>query len=795
MQALAQLVLLVLAATAVGGMVAVVALVARAGRLERPGARRPPSPRSGAGSGTRHDAAPLRRLPRAPDRRGRRARDPRLPLAAVPRAHRPAGGAGRLGAGPRPRPRAASMTWGSTWRGSSSSCARSWERGPTSSRRRSFAGSAASTTPCRRSRSPRSAAPSRRELGRPARRRRSPPSTRRRSPPRRWRRCTARRCATARRSRSRCSTRRSRTSRGSTSGASAWRARFAGGLLRHFDLRSIVEEIAAMVALELDFAREAASTERIRAALADDPTVRVPRLHPDYTTGRLLVLEFLDGIKVTDLDALAGAGHALPAVAQRIGRVYARMIFEHGFFQGDPHPGNLLVLPGTVIGLLDFGLAKELPAGFGDAVAELLTRGLAGDVPGAAAAARRAGFEMRDDQATALPRARAGAARRPRRDAERGSTHRRDADHPHPERIRTRRAHAAAPERTVAPAGAGPAAGATGAGRDADAARPRRGRARRPRRRTAARPRRAAALPGAAMGAVATAVHGGVRAALRRPLHAAPAVGAPHRLLQPSRGREGDLHGRRGRPARRRGQRPARAHPGPALAAAAGRPRTPPRAPALAAALPRRPHARLRPRDAGHRRRGDRALAARPALPDPRRDAGRDARRDLTHRLRARRGTDQARSPRRAPRAARGRVQPADAARRAGRRGAVRRGGTVPRSPGPHRPLAVRRDRRPPPGRRDGPVRHSLAAGRRPLRRRRTARGPGAARRADDDAVGGPRDHRHRPRVGGEPRDRASRGAGPPVRPSWRRELPRRATPSARCGSTTSTRSAARRSG
>src|SRR5262249_15652981 len=82
---------------------------------------------------------------------------------------------------------------------------------------------------------------------------------------------------------------------------------------------------------------------------------------------------------------------------------YARMIFEQGFFQGDPHPGNLLVLPGTVIGLLDFGLAKELPPGFGAAVAELVTRGLAGDAGGALAAARRAGFGVPDDQATALP--------------------------------------------------------------------------------------------------------------------------------------------------------------------------------------------------------------------------------------------------------------------------------------------------------------------------------------------------------------------------------------------------------
>jgi len=179
--------------------------------------------------------------------------------------------------------------------------------------------------------------------------------------------------------------------------------RIAGGLVRVFDIRSIFGEIASFVALELDFEREARSTERVAAALAGDPTVRVPRLYSDYTTRRLLVLEFLDGIKVVDLDRLRAAGHDLAEVGRRIGRIYARMIFEQGFFQADPHPGNLLVLPGTVIGLLDYGLAKELPPGFGAAVAEMLSSGLAGDVPAAVAAARRAGFEVRDDQATALP--------------------------------------------------------------------------------------------------------------------------------------------------------------------------------------------------------------------------------------------------------------------------------------------------------------------------------------------------------------------------------------------------------
>jgi cytochrome P450/predicted unusual protein kinase regulating ubiquinone biosynthesis (AarF/ABC1/UbiB family) len=180
-------------------------------------------------------------------------------------------------------------------------------------------------------------------------------------------------------------------------------ARIAGRIARNFDVRAVIDEIAELVWLELDFAREADSTERIRSALADDPTVRVPRVHREFGSGKLLVLEYLEGIKVTELDRLRAAGHDLGDVARGIGRLYARMIFEQGFFQGDPHPGNLLVMPGTVIGLLDFGLAKELPRGFAAAMAELLTRALAGDVPGAAAAARLAGFEIRDDQATALP--------------------------------------------------------------------------------------------------------------------------------------------------------------------------------------------------------------------------------------------------------------------------------------------------------------------------------------------------------------------------------------------------------
>jgi ubiquinone biosynthesis protein len=119
-------------------------------------------------------------------------------------------------------------------------------------------------------------------------------------------------------------------------------ARIAGRLSRSFDVRAIIDEIAEFVALELDFAREADTTERIRAAMRDDPTVRVPRVHRQYTTGKLLVLEYLEGIKVTDLYQLRAAGHDLGEVARRIGRLYARMIFKQGFFQGEPTPETCL---------------------------------------------------------------------------------------------------------------------------------------------------------------------------------------------------------------------------------------------------------------------------------------------------------------------------------------------------------------------------------------------------------------------------------------------------------------------
>jgi ubiquinone biosynthesis protein len=159
------------------------------------------------------------------------------------------------------------------------------------------------------------------------------------------------------------------------------------------DLRALVTEVTRFIELELDFPREVRSTERLAKTLADLPDVVVPRVYHELCGENVIVLEYLEGIQVARTAALVAAGHALPEVARKIGALYGSMIFERDFFHGDPHPGNLLVLPDGRIGLLDFGLCKELPPGFASRVAQMMVSAMIGDSASALAAADKLGFD------------------------------------------------------------------------------------------------------------------------------------------------------------------------------------------------------------------------------------------------------------------------------------------------------------------------------------------------------------------------------------------------------------------
>lgn len=129
---------------------------------------------------------------------------------------------------------------------------------------------------------------------------------------------------------------------------------------RDYDVVGLAEEFAFNLRCELSYRREGQNADRFRRAFADDPDLYIPKVHWEYTTDRVIVLERLRGIKVDDLTGLEAAGIDLKRVAAASVRLMLEEMFVHGFFHADPHPGNLYVLPDGRIGMLDFGMIGRL---------------------------------------------------------------------------------------------------------------------------------------------------------------------------------------------------------------------------------------------------------------------------------------------------------------------------------------------------------------------------------------------------------------------------------------------------
>jgi len=138
------------------------------------------------------------------------------------------------------------------------------------------------------------------------------------------------------------------------------------------ELLPLLDELVTHTGYELDFLREAESAERVRSLFAEDDRVVVPAPFREWCTRRVLVMERVGGIKITDKAALVAAGLDPAEVVQHLMHVWVRMIMAEGFFQADPHPGNLFVTPEGRLVLLDFGLSKALPEGFGLGLFELM---------------------------------------------------------------------------------------------------------------------------------------------------------------------------------------------------------------------------------------------------------------------------------------------------------------------------------------------------------------------------------------------------------------------------------------
>ena len=133
--------------------------------------------------------------------------------------------------------------------------------------------------------------------------------------------------------------------------------------LEGWDVQSptrIVEEFSRTLEKELDYRLEASHVERFALQFARDRTVYVPKVHRESTTTRVLTMEYVEGVKASDIDRLEKEGLDRKEIARRGADLIMKQVFIHGFFHADPHPGNVFILPDHVICYLDFGMMGRI---------------------------------------------------------------------------------------------------------------------------------------------------------------------------------------------------------------------------------------------------------------------------------------------------------------------------------------------------------------------------------------------------------------------------------------------------
>jgi predicted unusual protein kinase regulating ubiquinone biosynthesis (AarF/ABC1/UbiB family) len=162
---------------------------------------------------------------------------------------------------------------------------------------------------------------------------------------------------------------------------------------KRFGFSPMVEEFRRSMLAELDYRREAANLRLLGKNLADFDRIVIPQPVDDYCTGRVLTMEFIDGLPLPDAGEPGADG---PALAEALAGAYLHQLLEDGFFHADPHPGNIRITTDGRVALLDVGMVARLTRPTRDALLQLLVAMSDNDGEEAAGAALALG-ERRDD--------------------------------------------------------------------------------------------------------------------------------------------------------------------------------------------------------------------------------------------------------------------------------------------------------------------------------------------------------------------------------------------------------------
>jgi ubiquinone biosynthesis protein len=123
---------------------------------------------------------------------------------------------------------------------------------------------------------------------------------------------------------------------------------------------AILDEFDKSIHRELDFIQEGRNIARFKLNFDTDPTIFIPQYYPEHSTSNLLVMDYVDGIKASNIDMIEKAGLDRQTIAKRGTHLSFRQVFEFGFFHADPHSGNIMVLPENVIAPLDYGMVGQI---------------------------------------------------------------------------------------------------------------------------------------------------------------------------------------------------------------------------------------------------------------------------------------------------------------------------------------------------------------------------------------------------------------------------------------------------
>lgn len=160
---------------------------------------------------------------------------------------------------------------------------------------------------------------------------------------------------------------------------------------RLFNPRGFVEEFDKQIHREINYKLEGANVDRFAKNFSGDKTVKVPRVFWNYTSKNVLTLEFIDGVKITELIRLEDISkkktrteeekqflrkfplqqYNRKVIARRFILSIFRQVFEHRFFHADPHPGNIMVLKNNIVGYLDFGMMKGIDPEFSENITDV----------------------------------------------------------------------------------------------------------------------------------------------------------------------------------------------------------------------------------------------------------------------------------------------------------------------------------------------------------------------------------------------------------------------------------------